>query len=79
VIEVVQIGVVGYVDDASLAQIDNVHAIVEMRAGLWVGIEIDTSVARIDYVHAIVEMKAGLWVGIGIDTSVVEAGFETLT
>ncbi|MCI15844.1 hypothetical protein A2U01_0036983, partial [Trifolium medium] len=50
VIEVVQIGVVGYVDDASLARIDNVHAIVEMRAGCWVGIGIDTSVARVDNV-----------------------------
>jgi hypothetical protein len=81
VIEVVQIEVVGYVDDASLARIDNVHAIVEVRAGLWVGIGIDTSVVEAEFEpkELRVDVRVGLWVGIGIDTSVVEVEFETLT
>lgn len=54
VTEVAQIGVVGYAD-AALAQIHNVHALVEMRVELWIedGVDkyvvdsgIDTSVAE---------------------------------
>ena len=46
VTEVVQIGDVGYVDEAALVWIQNVHAIVEEREGLWVEAGIDISVVE---------------------------------